>query len=108
MGQSLNDFVAYGLILIEHHRVLFPPRKRLASKKLDYLLRYIFKIISTLPKSYIENMIFHENKTFILRKIYLRCFDELKEMRVYHRFCFEREDIIEDVKEALRKGTTQL
>ena len=49
-----------------------------------------------------------ENKTFILRKIYLRCFDELKEMRVYHRFCFEREDIIEDVKEALRKGTTQL
>ena len=49
-----------------------------------------------------------ENNTLIWQKIYFRCFDELKEMRVYHKFCFEREDIIEDVKEALRKGTTQL
>ena len=40
LAKSLDDFIAYGLVLIEHHRVLFPPRKRLASTRLDYLLRY--------------------------------------------------------------------
>ena len=37
-----------------------------------------------------------------------RCFDELKQMRVYNRFCFERKDLVEDVNEALKKGTIDL
>ena len=58
LAQSLNDFIAYGLILIEHHRILFPPRKRLATAKLDYLLRYACRIILYFVLSRQSNKVF--------------------------------------------------
>ena len=49
--------------------------------------------------------------TMILKRIkflHYRCFYELKGMAVYQKCSYQGADIIEDVGEAIRKGTTEL
>ena len=49
--------------------------------------------------------------TMILKRIkfiHYRCFYELKGMAVYQKCSYQGTDIIDDVGEAIRKGTTEL
>ncbi len=39
LAASFADFVEYGLLLLQNHRVLFPADNELACEKLEYLLR---------------------------------------------------------------------
>lgn len=42
LADSFLKFTDYGLLLLENHRIMFPPRNKQAMIKLEYLLRYTF------------------------------------------------------------------
>ena len=50
----------------------------------------------------------YHHDTKIEKLIYHRCFYELKGMAVYQKCCYQGTDILDDVGEAIRKGTTAL
>ena len=51
---------------------------------------------------------FYHHDTKRVKLIYHRCFYELKGMAVYQKCCYQGTDILDDVGEAIRKGTTEL
>lgn len=94
MAQSFSEFIEYSLLLLQHHRTLFPPDNARAMEKLEFLLRLVKSVF----------LIY----SVLILHVIGRCIADLSEMRVFDRCCSQPKDLKAEVANALRKGCTDL